>query len=490
MELVYLILSLPIIGIALMAIFGKKRSAGTINIALTGITFLTTLKLCQNFLNADLTYPNQQFHLDAFSIIQLVTTTFIALVIAIFSKHYMQTMVELGKIKLSKLRLYHIMYQAFIFTLLLAFTTNNLGILWVSIEGATLTTALLVSLYRTPEAIEAAWKYFILCILGLALALLGTVLIYAAAAHIPAETTNSAMLWQFLYQHAAALNPAIMKFAFVFLLVGYGSKLGIVPLHQWLPDTYAESPAPVSALLSALLSNAALYALIRCKILVDITLNNHLTGNLLMSFGLLSFIFGAVLIYRQRNIKRLFSYTSIEHIGLTIFAIGLGGTLATYSGLLAIIMHALAKATIFITVGKITLAAGTKNIEDMRGLLTRSPALGWTLLISAFTIAGFPPGGVFTSEFMLIIATMQTYPWVVGLLILGLIIALAGIMKNTHTVAYGDHTSLREVPLNFLQPKFNPAWILLGTLFVLGIYQPAPLANLLSQATILISGKL
>ena len=257
---------------------------------------------------------------------------------------------EHGRLTSARLRLYHSMYQLFNFTMLLALLTNNMGILWVALEAATLTTVLLVSLYRTPASLEAAWKYFILC---------------------------GALLWTELNSVKNALEPTVLSLAFVFLLVGYGTKVGLVPLHNWLPDAHAEGPTPVSAVLSGLLLNVALYAVIRCKVLVEGALQTSFAKELLMGFGLLSVVVAAFLLSRQRDIKRLFAYSSIEHMGIITFAFGMGGPIANFAGLLHMTVHSLTKSAIFFAVGHAAQKAGTQMMDGIRGLVTVSPLIGW-----------------------------------------------------------------------------------------------------------------
>ncbi|MBB1078260.1 hydrogenase 4 subunit F, partial [Rhodoferax sp. 4810] len=278
------------------------------------------------------------------------------------------------------------MYQGFLFTMLVALSTNNLGILWVAVEGATLATVLLVSLYRTPESIEAGWKYFIICGVGISQALLGTILVYFAAVRI-IPVHEDGLLWTVLQQHAGQMDAGVLSLAFVFLLVGYGTKVGLVPLHNWLPDAHSEGPTPMSAILSGLLLNIALYAVVRFKMLVDPALGNHLAGNMMMAFGMLSFSVAGLLLHRQNDVKRMFSYSSIEHMGLMTFAFGIGGPLATFGALLHMIVHSLTKSAIFITVGHATHVAGTQLMSQIRGLIRTQPFVGWGLLIGTCAIA-------------------------------------------------------------------------------------------------------
>ena len=258
---------------------------------------------------------DDEFFIDPLNVFLVTLTAFVGLTTSIFSRPYMRVEQDHGKMTPARLRLYHSMYQLFSFTMLLALTTNNMGILWVAMEAATLTTVLLVSVYRTAASLEAAWKYFILCGVGIALALFGTVLLYMAAEKV-LGAEGGALLWTHLDAVKAQLDPNIITLAFAFLFIGYGTKVGLVPLHNWLPDAHAEGPTPVSAVLSGLLLNVAMYALLRCKVLTDGALNNALAGQLMMGFGLVSVVVAAFFLSRQKDVKRMFAYSSIEHMGL------------------------------------------------------------------------------------------------------------------------------------------------------------------------------
>jgi hydrogenase-4 component F len=385
--------------------------------------------------------------------------------------------------------LYHSSFQGFLLTMLLALSTNNLGILWVALEGATLATVLLVSLYRTPESIEAAWKYFILCGVGIAQALFGTVLIYLAAAQVM-PASGQVLHWTVLHQHAAELEPAVMNIAFVFLLVGYGTKVGLVPLHNWLPDAHSEGPTPMSAVLSGLLLNVALYAIVRVKMLTDGALGvpggglESITGRLMMGFGLVSFIVASLFLHRQRDIKRMYSYSSIEHMGLMTFAFGLGGPLATFGALLHMTVHSLTKSAIFVTVGHASQIAGTQAMEHIRGLIRSQPSVGWGLLVGTLAIAGFPPFGVFISEFLLLTATMKSAPWLALPLLSGLAIAFAGLFRHLQPMVFGEPPSGQSA----IKSSLTPVLVHLLIVLWLGLSIPLALANWFDQATRLIAG--
>jgi hydrogenase-4 component F len=480
----WLVLLIPLAGMMVLALIGQQRPAGWLNIGFNGATLAAALALAYSVLeHGPLLSSGRMLHIDAFNVYLVVLTAFVGFTTAIFSRPYMLHEVERRQLSGRRMRLYHAMYQGFMFTMYAALTTNNIGILWVAMEGATLATVLLVSLYRTPEAVEAAWKYFMLCGVGIAQALFGTILVYFAAARV-IPGTDEALLWDVLYDSAAQLEPTVLTIAFVFLLVGYGTKVGLVPLHNWLPDAHSEGPTPMSAILSGLLLNVALYALVRMKMLVDGSLDSDLAGHLMMAFGFLSFTVGGLFLHRSRDIKRMFSYSSIEHMGLMTFAFGMGGPLATFAALLHMTVHSLTKSAIFVTVGHAAQIAGTQSIERIRGLIRTQPVVGWGLLIGTVAIAGFPPFGVFTSEFLVLTATMKAWPWLAVPLLLGLVIAFAGLFRHLHPMVYG------EPPAGQVAVRANMLPVMVHLLLVLwlGLAIPVFLSNWFSEATTLIAG--
>jgi hydrogenase-4 component F len=479
----YLVLLIPLIGLVLFAVIGHKTDTGKLNVWFNAVCLLATLWLAINVLNQGaMLSPDKELLIDPFNVYLIVLTAFVGLTTSIFSAPYMAHEMELGKLTDRRLKLYYSMYQGFMLAMYLVLTTNNMGVMWVAMEGATLATVMLVSLYRTPESIEAAWKYFILCGVGIAQALFGTVLLYYAAVQV-GDVENS-LLWSVLYANADKLNPDVLQIAFVFMLIGYGTKIGLVPLHNWLPDAHSEGPTPMSAVLSGLLLNDALYAVVRNKMLVDGASQSNMAGFLMMGFGLLSFLVAAFFLHRQKDIKRLFSYSSIEHMGMMTFAFGIGSPLATFAALLHMTVHSLTKSAIFVTVGHAAQVAGSQSIDNIRGLIKTQPQIGWGLLIGTIAIAGFPPFGVFTSEFLVLLSTMHSYPWLTPLLLLGIGIAFAGLFRHIHPMVYGDKPE-GQTPV---KANLWPVMIHLAFVLWLGLAIPGFLANWFSQATLLISG--
>jgi hydrogenase-4 component F len=425
----------------------------------------------------------REFFVDALNVFLVTLTAFVGFTTALFSRPYMRIEQELGKMTPRRLRLYHSMYQLFCFAMLLALLTNNMGILWVAMEAATLATVLLVSVYRTPAALEAAWKYFILCGVGIAQALFGTVLLYMAAEKVVGGE-GGALLWTHLNEVKGQLDPRIITLAFAFLFIGYGTKVGLVPVHNWLPDAHAEGPTPVSAVLSGLLLNVALYAVLRCKVLTDGALQGPLAGQLMMGFGLLSVVVAAFFLSRQRDVKRMFAYSSVEHMGLMTFAFGLGGPVATFAGLLHMTVHSLIKSAIFFAVGHASQKAGTQIMEEIRGLIRVNPAVGWALMLCSLAILGMPPFGIFASEFLILTTAMREQPWATPFLLLALGVAFASVFSRVQPMVFGE-TSLK--PLAH-PPALVPVFVHLALGLMLGLYIPPYLDGWFRQAARMIAG--
>jgi hydrogenase-4 component F len=480
-----LLIGLPVAGALSLAFLGARRDAPEINVAFSLGTFLAACGLTVRVIGeGSLTLAREQFFIDPFNAFLVALTAFVGWTTSLFSRPYMRIEREHGRVSPGQLRLFHGMYQLFIATMLIALTTNNLGLLWVAMEAATLSTVLLVTLYRTPASLEAGWKYFILCGVGIAQALFGTILLYFAAEKVLGSEGVSALLWTHLNGVKGQLEPAVLSLAFVFLLVGYGTKVGLAPLHNWLPDAHAEGPTPISAVLSGLLLNVAIYAVVRCKVLVEGALHSALPSNMLMGFGLLSVVVGSFLLWRQRDIKRLFAYSSIEHMGIVTFAFGMGGPVANFAALLHMTVHSLTKSAIFFAVGHAVQKAGTQVMEDIRGLMTISPAIGWGLMIGTLAILGIPPFGVFASEFLILTTAMQQQPWATPILLMSLGVAFAAIFSRLQPMVFGE-TTVRRLPY---QPAMLPVFAHLLLVLMLGLFIPPYLADWYRAAALLIGG--
>jgi hydrogenase-4 component F len=339
--------------------------------------------------------------------------------------------------------------------------------MWVGVEVATLSTVMMVGIYRTHEAIEAAWKYFILGSVGIGLAFFGTILIYLVAQEVLGEGLP-AMAWDRLVQNAGRFDPRLMSLGFVFLLVGYGTKVGLAPFHAWLPDAHAEGPTPISAVLSGLLLNVALYALLRFKMVLAANPATLNVGAIMVALGLISLFFAAFMLYRRRDIKRLFAYSSIEHMGVAAFAFGMGGPLANFAGLLHMTMHSLTKSAIFFAVGHIAQVKGTQRIAEIGGLSVTHPVLAVGLSLGVIAIAGLPPFGIFASEFMLVSSTFARQPLLAVLLIAGLLLAFGALVLRLQDIVFGAPKG----PKDPVKASYVPLFLHLALVLIAGLWLP------------------
>ena len=477
-----LVLGIPLLGGLVLALAGHKPWAPEINSAMSFATLCAAALLTMKVVaDGPMVALDEQFFVDQFNVFLVALTAFVGFTTALFSRPYMRIEEHHGRVNSARLRLYHSMYQLFSFTMVLCLLSNNVGILWVALEGATLSTVLLVSLYRTPASLEAAWKYFILCSVGIAQALFGVILLYFAAEKVLGPGGTS-LLWTHLYDVRHQLEPTVLSLAFVFLLVGFGTKVGLVPLHNWLPDAHAEGPTPVSAVLSGLLLNVALYAVVRSKVLVDGALDRNFSGNLMMGFGLLSVVVAAFFLSRQKDIKRMFAYSSVEHMGIMTFAFGMGGPVAAFAGLLHMTVHSLTKSAIFFTVGHASQKTGTQNMDEIRGLIESNPTIGWGLVLGSLAILGMPPFGVFTSEFMVLTTAMHEHSWATPFLLVALGVAFAAIFGKVQPMVFGE-TTARRLPH---PPALIPVFVHLAIVLMLGLYIPPYLVDWYRQAARLI----
>ncbi len=459
------VLLTPAVSAAVLALVASYRAGAAINVLATALTQAAAWVLV--FTRPA---PSIYLHVDDFNIFLVILNTFVAFTTSVFSASYIAHELATGRLTRGYLRFYHAMYQVLMLGMNLALLANNIGLMWVAIELATLTTVMMVGIYRTPAALEAAWKYFILGSVGIALALFGTILVYLAASPAVGQGLD-AMAWTILVAKAPAFDPALLNLAFIFLLVGYGTKIGLAPLHAWLPDAHAEGPTPISAVLSGLLLNVALYALLRFKMLLTANAQALSPGGLMIGMGLLSLSFAALMLYRRRDIKRMFAYSSIEHMGIITFAFGMGGPIASFAGLFHMTMHSLTKSAIFFAVGHISQAKGTQKLSEIGGLTETHPILGWGLVLGVAAIAGLPPSGIFMSEFLVVTSTFAREPLLAIPLVSGLLIGLGALVLRMQQLAFGPPVG-QSAPV---QASYLPLFLHLAIVLVAGIFLPEAL---------------
>ncbi|MBV8653579.1 MAG: hydrogenase 4 subunit F [Alphaproteobacteria bacterium] len=462
------VLAIPLAAAVVLAFLPGYRIAARLNVLATFLTLIAALSLLVGAHPA----PDTYLLVDDLNVVFIALNCFVGFTTSLFSASYVGHELETGHLTPAYLRFYHAMYQVLLFAMNLALVANNIGLMWVAIEIATLTTVMMVGIYRTHEALEAAWKYFILGSVGIALALFGTILVYVAAQPVVGQGA-SAMVWTELVAHAGAFDPAVLNVAFIFLLLGYGTKVGLAPLHAWLPDAHAEGPTPISAVLSGLLLNVALYAVLRFKILMTANAAALAPGPLMVTLGLVSLIFASFMLYRRRDIKRMFAYSSIEHMGIIVFAFGMGGPLANFAGLLHMTMHSLTKSGIFFTVGHIAQVKGTQRISEIGGLTETHPWLGWSLVLGVVAIAGLPPLGIFMSEFLVVSSTFARAPLLAIPLVLGLLIAFGALLLRLNGLAFGAPRGATAP----VKASYTPLLAHLALVFAAGLYLPPQLVS-------------
>ncbi len=427
---------------------------------------------------------------DALSALVALVTAFVGFTAALYSIGYLREDMKYQDAEhgagLARVRRYYVLFNLFVFTMLVVPLSNSLGILWIAIEGTTLASLFLVSFYGTRESLEAAWKYVIIGSVGLALALFGTVLFYRAA--VQAFGENYALTWTAAAPVAARLDPSVLQLAFLFIVVGYGTKAGLAPMHTWLPDAHSEAPSPVSALLSGVLLNCAMYGILRFYSLSAPALGAAYVSHLLLGFGLVSLVIAALFIWRQQDYKRMLAYSSVEHMGLIAAGVAFGGALGLYAALLQLVNHALTKSLMFFASGNVLLKYETKDIDRVSGIAQVMPATGAMLLLGGLAITGSPPFGMFISEFSILRAGFENgnTPAAIALVVLlGLIFVafLFYLNKMVFGKVAGDTTRGEVSRLGLAAMGLSLALIL-----ALGIFIPSPLNDLLRQAAAVLGG--
>ena len=405
----------------------------------------------------------------------------------LYSIGYLRHDLLTGEIRTADLSRYYGFFHLFLFTMALAVTSNNLIMMWVAIEATTLTSVFLVGFYGRRTSLEAAWKYVVICTVGVAFGLYGTVLVFANANAI-LTNADSAILWTEVVQRASALDPATIPIAFAFVLIGFGTKAGLVPMHSWMPDAYSEAPSPSSALLTAGLANCALLVIIRYAVIVAKAGGPGSAATLLLIFGILSIAVAAPMIFVERDLKRLLAYSSVENMGLIALGLGLGGPLGVSAALLHAINHGLAKTLMFCCSGNVLMKYGTRNLDAVKGVLRVAPVSGFLLIAGALALGGAPPFNVFVSEFLTVAAGIKAgYAWLMMICLLLLTIVLASFALMIGSSILGPApVAVRRGDLGAL--TLAPLGLALALVLLMGLHVPAPVTQILAQATSTVVG--
>ncbi len=420
---------------------------------------------------------------DALSAFLDLMLAFVGATGLLYALGYMGEEIARGHVLFRRYKQFFCLFNLYFFAMLLAANVDNIALMWIAIEGSTLSAALLIGFEKTKAALEAGWKYIILSFVGIALALFGTVLVYYASEHV-LGVSMEALRWEELYRVASDLNPTALKLAFVFVLIGYGTKAGVAPMHTWLPGAHAEAPTPVSAMLSGLMLNLALYAVLRFKSIVDRTVGADFTGPILLVLGLLSVTIAAFFLLVQRDYKRLFAYSSIEHVGIVLVGFGVGGAVGVFAGLFHMLNHALAKSTAFYAAGMVVLRRGHKVIERVTGLVRQMPLVGGSMLLATLALAGMPPFGLFISEVLIVTEAYGQHPWVAYAFLSLLVVAFATLLYQVSRMALGEPME-EALPVTDRTSRFTTSALVanLAALGYAGIHMPGFLRDLFIPMT-------
>jgi hydrogenase-4 component F len=480
-----LLLAPPLLASLLaLAVRRDTRLVGWAGVVLNGVSLAASTWLCASMLWSEpsSTAASELWRLDALSVLLTLCITGVTFIASVFypgldaSDHYDG----------AQIRRFRIFVNAFALTMLLAVTTENVGFMWVMIEATTITSAVVIPLHRTKASVEASWKYLLICSVGIALAFAGTVLAYFDFVSTAGQLAD-ALNWRVLRGTAASLHPELMKLSFAFILVGYGTKAGLAPMHTWLPDAHSEAPAPMSAMMSGVLLAVAMYAVARWKTVVDTTLmSSAFTSSLLLAVGLVSVLIGAASLVIQRHYKRMLAYSSVEHIGLVSVGLALG-PLGTFAALLHLGNHAIAKSMAFLLAGRILHRYQTTEIARVSALLRVMPWTGSLFALGVLALIGLPPFGLFVSEFLLVKAAIATgHFWVAAVALLLILVAFVSLLNHLNRMLYG------AVPEGVVVGE-RANWRVItlagcvGASLVLGIILPWPLVALIDRTVAIVA---
>jgi len=478
--IIALITIIPLLAATLSAMIKRNtKFLEFFTVISAGTIFVSSIIISKQVLANQIYTYLPYFKVSAFGAILLLLTSFIGLIASLYSIGYMRTEIKKEVIGFTRVRQYFVLLNLFLMSMVFAITFTSPVMTWVAVEATTLSTAFLISFYNKSSSMEAAWKYLIINSVGLLLAFFGTLLFLAGPMSIVGGHTL--ISWNDLLTNANALNPVIIKIAFVFILIGYGTKMGLVPMHTWLPDAHSKAPVPISSLLSGVLLNIALFTILKFKIVADASVGANFSQGLLVYFGLASILLSALLIYLQTNYKRLLAYSTIEHMGIIALGFGFGG-IGVFAAILHMIYHSLAKPLLFLTSGNIFLKFSSTKIAKVSGVLKALPVTGVLFLIGIFAITGVPPFGIFLTEFSILAAGIRSHPAITAFTLLALVLVFIGFLKHATSMIFGekpeDITTGESSYWNTV-----PLIVLAAVLIFLSVYLPGPLRLLIERAT-------
>jgi len=485
------ILLTPILCLPLLALARSRRQLHGIHVV--GALVLMVLTLFAGWQTAwNGTLQSERIlslYCDAFTALMLLIIGVVGFFISLYTVEYLNRELHAGDEGIGRLRIFYLLIHSFFFAMLLCVLSANMGVMWIAMEATTLASAFLVGFHTSKRSMEAAWKYMTICSVGIALAMLGVVFLHLSAAALTGLPGYRELNWAFLYSCGAQLNPAVVKLAMIFGLIGFGTKAGLAPMHTWLPDAHSEAPSSVSALLSGVLLNTAVYCLVRLHAISARCIGPAYSGRLLMIFGVLSVIIAAIFILTQRDYKRLLAYSSVEHMGLICLGFGFFSPASVAAVLFHMLNHSVTKTFMFLASGRILQRYGTKEIHRVKGVIQTLPVTGTVFLLGIFAITGFPPFGIFFSKLALLMAIFKGGALWLGIALVALLgLVFAGFAITLLRMVYGPvpERVKDKTPEGLLT---RTALISLMTLaVVLGVCMPPILSVLIRQAATVILG--
>ena len=401
------------------------------------VTAFLSIKTGQNFLCTNLLY------LDSINSIVLITATFLDFFVALYSAGYVRSELQRGMTK-KKYKYYYFWKNLFILSMMISILASNLGIYWIGLEATTLATTFLVAFYGNKTALESAWKYIIMCSVGIALGLFAIIILYFTTSQIYGSDLNALSFYHIL-PYAKQLNPQLLMLAFIMALIGFGTKAGLAPMHYWLPDAHSQSPSPISSLLSGILLNTALLGIFRFYELCKMA-GLEMAGQYLVYIGIFTVVFATISIIRQSEFKRLFAYSSMENIGIITLGVGLGGP-AIIGSFLHIMYHAIAKGVLFFGAGNLVTKLHEYDMGKIRGLFTKMPKTSAILLLGVVAICGLPPFALFTSKIFIIMQAFKTNMLVAIVLLVCIFVVSGSILSQIYSMLVGEGEKLQDLSL-------------------------------------------
>ena len=455
----------PALAIVLILLIGKPRAAEALNLAASAVSLAAILAILVRD-DGTATFWGGYVIVDGLGTWAVLCAAIVYFLASLYAVHYMRLLGEEAR-----LPRFYAMFAAFGLSTLVAPLMNNAGLYWIAVELTTLISTFLVAFEREPASIEAAWKYIIVVSAGISLALLGTVLFYWAGTFVIAPTYD--MTWKVLHDAAPRLNPQLASLAYLLVLIGYGTKVGLAPMHTWLPDAHSEGPAPVSALLSGALLNTAMVGVVRYLAIADAAGISALARGTLLALGAFSLFVAALFIVRQKGVKRLMAYSSVEHMGVIALGFGFGGSLGVGGALYHMLNHSLNKSAMFFGAGAVMRAYGTKRIPGIRRVLKHFPVLGGMWLAGAVAITGAPPFALFLSELAIIRAGLAASRYVlVGLFAVLLIVIFVGFLNQFRIMVFEDGDSSDPDVAAVTPWMIAPTGLAIAPLLVMGLWWP------------------